>query len=191
MTARVGLLWDGETVFSRFLEGCGTCCERVTPALLAAPFFRGRYAALVVPAGFANPAYSRLLPALRASSARIGRFLSGGGRMLVFSPGIDRSDAYDWLPFRVTYTHREREGGVECVAGHACASLFSGYDPSTLACDGFFPEHDCEVVARTPDGPVILRCTADGGEAVVTSVHEYPSATFIRQFCASGSETLL
>jgi len=191
VTPRVGLLWDEKLVFSRYLEECGVSCDHVTPQLLAAPFFRGRFCALVVPTGFANPAYSRMLPALRASSSRIRKFIGNGGRLLVFGPGIDRADAYDWLPFRVLYTHKKGEGGVECVSSHGCASLFAGFDPATIECDGFFPEHDCEVVARNAQGAVLLRCSAGSGEAVVTTIHEYPSKEFIRQFCSGGSETLL
>lgn len=191
MTPRVGLLWDEKTVFSRVLQECGVSCEHVTPQMLATPFFRGRFCAIIVPTGFGNPAYSRLLPALRASSSRIRKFLENGGRLLVFGPGADRRDAYDWLPFRVLYTHRKQEGGIECVSSQPCASLFAGYDPSAIECDGFFPEHDCEVIARAGDGAVLIRCSAGSGEAVVTTVHEYPSQPFIRQFCSGTSEILL
>jgi len=114
-----------------------------------------------------------------------------GGRLLVFGPGSDRRDAYDWLPFRVLYTHRKHEGVIEYTSSHACTSLFAGYDPNAIECDGFFPEHDCEVIARTADGAVLIRCSAGSGEAVVTTVHEYPSQAFIRQFCSGTSEILL
>jgi len=191
VTPRVGLLWDEKTIFSRVLEECGVSCEHVTPQLLATPFFRGRFCAIIVPTGFANPTYSRLLPALRASSSRIRKFLENGGRLLVFGPGSDRRDAYDWLPFRVLYTHRKHEGVIEYTSSHACTSLFAGYDPNAIECDGFFPEHDCEVIARTADGAVLIRCSAGSGEAVVTTVHEYPSQAFIRQFCSGTSEILL
>jgi len=153
--------------------------------------FRGSFCAIVVPTGFANPIYSRLLPALRASSSRIKKFLDNGGRLLAFGPGADRKDAYDWLPFRVFYTHKKQVGGIECVSSNACASLFAGYDLSAIECDGFFPDHDCEIIAKTEDGAVLIHCCTNSGEAVVTTIHEYPSEAFIRQFCSGASEILL
>ncbi|WP_243670817.1 BPL-N domain-containing protein [Methanoculleus chikugoensis] len=92
-------------MFSRLIEDCGAACESVNPNMLASPFWRGRFAALIVPTGFANPAYSNLLPpALRAAEGRIRRFVENGGRLLVFGAGCSRTDAYDWLPFPVTYS---------------------------------------------------------------------------------------
>lgn len=191
MSAVTCLLWDEKTMFSRFVEECGVTCEQVTPQLLATPFFRGRYGVLIIPTGFANPSYSRLLPALRASSSRIRKFLENGGRILVFGPGIDRKDAYDWLPFRVTYTHRKQEGGIECSRSHRCALLFSEFNLSEIECDGFFPEHEGEVVARTRDGAVLVYKATGKGEAVITTIHEYPSRAFLTEFCSGTSEILL
>ncbi|MCU0632271.1 MAG: hypothetical protein MUC66_04760 [Methanolinea sp.] len=191
MSGRCGLLWDEKIVFSRFLEECGLTCEQVTPHLLAAPFYRGRYAALIIPTGFANPTYSRLLPALRASSGRIQRYIEGGGRLLVFGAGIDRTDAYDWLPFDVTYRHIHQKGGLECVSPHRCASLFSEYDPSSIESDGYFSGHRGEVIARMGDGAVLIRGSMGEGEVVITTIHEYPSRVFLKEFCQGSSETLL
>ena len=89
----MGLLWDSPLMFSRLIEDCGACCEMVNPYMLASPFWRGRFTALIVPTGFANPAYSNLLPALRASSGRIRRFIKSGGRLLAFGAGCPREDA--------------------------------------------------------------------------------------------------
>mgnify|MGYP001303894114 CR=1 FL=1 len=187
---RVGLLWDEPVVFSRFLEDCGVTCQQLTPQLLAAPFFRGSFAALVIPAGFANPAYSRLLPALRAVSARLRRFLEEGGRVLVFGAGIDRPDAYNWLPFAVTYRHEHLAGRLTCESAAACTALFSEYDPDAIECDGYFPVHEGEVVARMDGHPVVIRRQVGRGEVVATTIHEYPSKGFMRDYCSSCPETL-
>ena len=80
MTGRTGLLWDTPLMFSRLIEDCGTACESVNPNMLASPFWRGRFGALIVPTGFANPDYSNLLPALRASEGRIRRSSVRGDR---------------------------------------------------------------------------------------------------------------
>lgn len=191
MTGRCGLLWDEKVVFSRFLEGCGLTCEQVTPHLLAAPFFRGRFAALIIPAGFANPSYSRLLPALRASSGRIRKYVGSGGRILVFGAGIDRPDAYDWMPFQVTYKHEQQKGVLECSGSHWCSTLFSEYDPGSIECDGFFPVHGGEVVARIGDQAVLIHASIGDGEVIATTIHEYPSRDFLNEFCQDSRETFL
>ncbi|OPX67050.1 MAG: hypothetical protein A4E37_01721 [Methanoregulaceae archaeon PtaB.Bin056] len=191
MNARCALLWDEKIVFSRLLEECGLTCEHVTPHLLAAPFYRGRYSTLIIPAGFANPAYSRLLPALRASSARIRRYVESGGKLIVFGPGIDRADAYDWLPFDVTYCHLHQKGGLECVSSHRCASLFAGYDPASIESDGYFSSHAGEVIATMGEGAVLIRGGVGGGEVVATTIHEYPSRAFLGEFCRGSVETFL
>ncbi|MFZ0182868.1 MAG: hypothetical protein WAL62_07000, partial [Methanoregula sp.] len=68
MSCRAGFVWETPQHFVRYIEDCGIPCELVTPYMLAAPFFRGSFSCLIIPTGFANPAYCRLLPALRASS---------------------------------------------------------------------------------------------------------------------------
>ena len=71
MSCRAGFVWATPQHFNRFIEECGITCEPVTPHMLAAPFYRPTLNCLIIPTGFANPAYSNLLPALRASSPRI------------------------------------------------------------------------------------------------------------------------
>lgn len=192
MIRRTGFLWDSPQIFARLIEECTGCCELVTPQLLASPFYRGRFTALVIPTGFANPLYSRLLPALRASSRRIEGFLSGGGRILVFGAADERPDAYDWLPFRLTYRHDYSVRSIVFPPGSPWVCLIEGYDPGTVPCDGSFPEHDGTAIA-----------TADGGEAVVvekavgkglvlaTTIHEYPSRSFLASFSCGEEEALL
>lgn len=191
MNRRCALVWDEKIVFSRFLEECGLACEHVTPHLLAAPFYRGCYATLIIPAGFANPSYSRLLPALRASSGRIRRYLEGGGKIIVFGPGIDRPDAYNWLPFDITYCHLRQKGGLECVSSHPSATLFSGYDPESIESDGYFPGHGGEVVATMRGCAVLVRGCVGAGEVIATTIHEYPSRAFLQEFCQGSLETFL
>ena len=85
MSGRAGFVWATKQHFNRYIEDSGIGCELITPHMLAAPFFRPTITCLIVPTGFANPAYSNLLPALRASAPRITRFVDcvpedwGGG----------------------------------------------------------------------------------------------------------------
>lgn len=190
MTCSAGLAWDQVQLFNRYIEGFGIRCDAVTPQMLAAPFWKGRFVALIIPTGFANPAYSRLLPALRASEGRIRRFVEGGGRLLVFGAADEKPDAYDWLPFPLTYRHgyaeRRLEVRPECPRG----VLVDGYDCAAMPCDGCFPAHECEPVAFEAGGAaVLLEREVGKGLVVVTSVHEYPSGKFLTAFCCGERET--
>jgi hypothetical protein len=185
-----GLVWDTKLVFHRYIEDCGITCEHVTPHMLAAPFYRGRYVTLVIPTGFGNPSYSGLLPALRASSGRIRRFVENGGNLLVFGAAGDKNDPYDWLPFRVVYRHEYQARKVQVEPTHPCARIIEDFDPESIECDGFFPEHEGSVVAHSEGLPVAISHRVGKGSVLVTCIHEYPSRCFISYFCSAEGETL-
>jgi len=189
---RTGFLWDSPQLFTRLIEECTGHCEAVTPQLLASPFYRGRFTALVIPTGFGNPLYSRLLPALRASSRRIEGFLEGGGRILVFGAADERPDAYDWLPFRLTYRHGYAPRRITFVPGSHRATLIEGYDPDAIECDGTFPDHDGTVVATAEGGEaVVVEKGVGKGLVLAATIHEYPSKTFLASFSCGDEEVLL
>ena len=158
--------------------------------MLAAPFYRGTFSCLIIPTGFANPAYSNLLPALRASSGRIEKFVENGGNLLVFGAACEKPDAYDWLPFPVTYRHDYRPRMVSCAPGSTASTLLEDYDAGCIECDGTFPVHGAGVTGRSEECAVVLEQRTGKGTIIVTSVHEYPSRSFIRMFCQSGTQTL-
>lgn len=178
-------------MFSRLIEDCGACCETVGPHMLASPFWRGRFVALIVPTGFANPDYSNLLPALRAAGGRIRRFVENGGHLLVFGAGCPREGAYDWLPFPVTYTFSYGPRAVNFTGESRYNSLFAGYDLDAVECDGSFPAHGGETLAASSAGEALLVGKAIGkGTILVSSIHEYPSHEFLKEFSCGERETL-
>jgi hypothetical protein len=192
VTGRTGFLWDSPQIFTRLITECTGSCELVTPQLLATPFYRGRFTAVIIPTGFGNPAYSRLLPALRASAGRIERYLEAGGRLLVFGAADERPDAYDWLPFRLTYRHGYAPRRISFTTGSPWASLTEGYDTSAIECDGTFPEHDGTAIARTETGEaIVVETTVGKGLVLAATVHEYPSRSFLASFSCGGDEALL
>ena len=191
MTCRTGLIWDSPLTLSRLIEDCGACCEAISPHMLASPFWRGRFVLLIVPTGFANPAYSNLLPALRAASGRLRHFVENGGRLLVFGAGCRREDAYDWLPFPLTYAFVYGPRAVRFTGESRYNSLFSGYDLAAVECDGSFPAHGGETLAASPEGEALLVGKAVGdGMILVSSIHEYPSREFLKDFSCGERETL-
>ncbi len=189
MSCRAGFVWATPQHFNRFIEDCGISCELVTPHMLAAPFYRPTLNCLIIPTGFANPAYSNLLPALRASSPRIRRFVENGGSLLVFGAAADKPDAYDWLPFDIVYRHQCHPRSITVTAGSVSRSLIDDYDPAAVECDGIFPAHEGECAGTSESAAVIIEKRVGRGMVVVTSIHEYPSRKFLKEFCAQGIAT--
>ena len=190
MNCRAGFVWGTKQHFNRYIEDCGIVCELVTPHMLAAPFFRGTFNCLIIPTGFANPAYSNLLPALRAASQRIKKFVENGGNLLVFGAATDKPDAYDWLPFPVMYRHDCHPRRIEINPGSCTETLIDDYDPLSIECDGSFPLHEGVCMGVAESSVVIIEKRIGKGRIVVTSVHEFPSRAFLKSFCLTGDETI-
>ena len=191
MSCRAGFVWGTKQHFNRYIEDCGIACELVTPHMLAAPFFRGTFNCLIIPTGFANPAYSNLLPALRAASSRIKKFVENGGNLLVFGAATDKPDSYDWLPFPVRYRHDCHPRHIECSSWSDTGTIIDDYDPLCIECDGSFLSHEGTCVGIAESSDVIIEMQIGKGRIVVTSVHEYPSRVFLKSFCNAGKETTL
>ena len=191
MSCCAGFVWGTKQHFNRYIEECGISCELVTPQILATPFYRGSFNCLIIPTGFANPAYSNLLPALRAGSARIEKFVESGGNLLVFGAAADKPDAYDWLPFPVIYRHECHPRRIECSLSSDAGTLIDDYNPQCIECDGSFPSHEATRVGIAELCDVIIEKKIGEGRIVVTSVHEYPSRGFLKNFCSSGKESRL
>lgn len=192
MTCTAGFIWDTPQIFNRLITDCGVACEHVTPYLMAAPFYRGRFVAIIIPTGFANPQYSKLMPALTVSAPRIKHFIEKGGRLLVFGGGAGREDAYSWLPFHLTYHHVYGARRLRFEENNPYASILADYDAEAgVECDGWFSDCDGDVLAATEDGKPVMLCREVGdGIVIVTAIHEYPSRTFLRSFCCGARETL-
>jgi hypothetical protein len=185
-----GLIWDQKIIFSRYIEDCGVSCELLTPHMIAAPFYRGKFVALIIPTGFANPEFSGLLPALKVAAPRIRRFVEGGGNLLVFGAASAREDAYSWLPFRLEYQHSYGQVEITIECDHPGIMLFENHDPACIESDGFFSNHDGTVIASASGRPVMITRRVGKGEIVAATIHEYPSPSFIRSFCTAPEEAL-
>ena len=190
MTTRAGFVWGTTQHFNRFIEESGIICELITPQMLAAPFFRTTLNCLIVPTGFANPAYSNLLPALRASSPRITRFVENGGNLLVFGAAMEMPQAYDWLPFPLQYSHDCHPRAISLSQSSCTNQIIEDYDASCIECDGTFSDFDAECCGFSGESAVLLEKKVGSGIIVVTSIHEFPSRSFLQQFCRNGQPVL-
>jgi hypothetical protein len=178
----IALLWDKEITYKRYLIDRGFDCEVVTPGTLAAPFFSTRLCRLlIVPAGFGNTLYSRILKELRATRMVITDFVKGGGTLLV-SGSFSIGGAYDWLPIKIEYVMEERRVKIELITEHEAATMV---EKDECFCDGYFEEVDagCEgllTVKRDEDEKAILVVSRYGaGKIIATTIHEYPSEQFL------------
>jgi glutamine amidotransferase-like uncharacterized protein len=190
MISKSALVWDQKILFSRYIEECGVSCEFLTPHMIAAPFYRGSFVTLIVPTGFANPAFSGLLPGLKATAPRIKRFVERGGNLLVFGAASSREDAYSWLPINLRYHHDYGQVGIQVEGNHPGISLVQGYDTTCIDIDGYFTNYDGVVIANVSGNPVMVACRVGKGEVIATTIHEYPSPAFVRAFCTAPEEAL-
>ncbi|MEA1957119.1 MAG: hypothetical protein U9N01_02030, partial [Euryarchaeota archaeon] len=119
----IALLWDKDTLFREYLIDKGFTCEVVMPNTLSAPFFSFTgYKLVIVPAGFGNELYSRMLKGLRANSVRIKDFVKAGGVLLV-SGALSNKDAYNWLPVKIEYVMEKRRVRTEVVKDDKAAGI--------------------------------------------------------------------
>lgn len=184
-----GLIWEDRLIFQRLVEDCVGSCELVTPQLLAAPFYRGAFGSLIIPTGFANKDYSRVLPALRATQNRIERFIRSGGELLVYGGGGAVPDCYDWLPFSVRYHFEYAPRKITIRKEAECTALFEGYDLNAFECDGYFTDYEGDPVAVTSEGyPILIEEQIGSGRIILTTAHEYPSRAFLMSFCSCKME---
>ncbi|MBP2132796.1 hypothetical protein J2128_000717 [Methanomicrobium sp. W14] len=194
MKCRAGVAWECSGFMNRYIEKCGVGCEPVTPNMLSTPFFKGDIVTLIVPTGFGNKMYSNLLPALRASSDRIKKFVMKGGHVLSFGAMTRDDGVYDWLPFRCSYVHEYFGAQISVNHDSAFHDIMDDFDLSKIECDGYFMDEspEYEVVAETSDKkPVVILKKCGEGYYLITSIHELPSKDFIKKFCTGNADITL
>lgn len=182
--SQTAVFWDSEMMFHKVVEEAAGPVEAVSPLMLAAPFFRGSFAGIIIPTGFGNVQYSRMLPALRACASRIEEYLEAGGKMLVFGAADAGPSRYDWLPVEVSYHFEFMEHATETDTSSPWGCLADGYNMEKLPCDGWFEKSDGKAVitSKTVNAPVLCEWHIGDGTLLLAGVHEYPSTAFLREF---------
>ena len=187
----VAVFWDTKMMFHRLVEDACGYCEAVTPLMLAAPFYKGRYTGIVIPTGFGNLQYSKMLPALRAVSDRVAEFLETGGRLLVYGvadPAMT-GNPYDWLPIEAEYHFGFAEHSLAVDTASPWKSLFDGYDTAAFPTDGWFTTYPGKPVAVAENGfPVLVEHPVGNGMLLLSAAHEYPSDAFLKMFGTADAE---
>lgn len=179
------VFWDSANMFHKLVEETTGPVEAVTPLILAAPFFRGKFSGIIIPTGFGNTHYSRMLPALRACAGRIEDYLENGGKMLVYGAADASPARYDWLPVSVDYHFEFQEHRVESDITSPWAGIIEGYDAANFACDGWFEQVEngkAIVTSKTVGKPVFVEVKVGDGTLLLASTHEYPTIAFLQEF---------
>ncbi|ADN36455.1 conserved hypothetical protein [Methanolacinia petrolearia DSM 11571] len=191
MIKKAGVIWDCDCYINKYICDNDIGGEIITPQMLATPFYKGRLVAVLIPTGFGNPAYSGLMPALKATSGRIRKFVEKGGRALVFGAMYEKEGCYDWLPFKVKYTHEYFNSPVITKGDSDYCGIVKDFNENGIECDGYFPEYEGECIAETADGRCIMIEKKMGdGFFIVTSIHEFPSRDFLTGICSGDSEII-
>lgn len=172
----IALIGDRTFLFEKLFEEIGATFQFLQPAVLGSPFLP-QYKMALIPTGFANPDYSKALPALQRAKSNIADFVKRGGVLTVFGPMVSEH-GYEWLPLQLRYVC---ELGAQTVAPspHECTCLLCTQTPE---CDGYLmPGEGFETVLKDGRGRAVLVAAKYGeGLIVATSVHEFPAADYIK-----------
>ncbi len=191
MIKKAGVIWDCDCYVNKYICDNDIRGEVITPQMLAAPYYKGSLVSVIIPTGFGNSAYSGLMPALKATSGRIKKFVEKGGNALVFGAMADADGLYDWLPFRVKYTHEYFNSPVITDEESFFSGIVEDFDEKGIECDGYFTDFEGDCIAETPDGRCIMIAKRFGdGCFIITSVHEFPSRRFLTRICSGDSEII-
>jgi len=175
----IAIIGDRNFLFETLFREIGATYQFLQPSVLGSPFLP-RFRMVMIPTGFANPQYSKNLPALQRQSSNLARFVKEGGSLTVFGPMILEHD-YSWLPLKLRYVCEL--GGQEVQSCECnfddCACLSCTPAPE---CDGYLlPGAGFETVLKDAKGRAVLVAGTYGrGLIVATSIHEFPTKEYIR-----------
>jgi hypothetical protein len=177
----VSFLSDRGNVFEALLREFGMTCQQVVPQAFGSPFCPPSRL-LIIPSGFADPKYYKILPALENNRDKIARFIDDGGIVLAFGAMVE-GYSYDWLPMRLKYNMHFKSKNVRLIKPDSPAALL--LEPGVKDCDGYFTEHDGETVMALDDGkPVLVHKAYGKGHIIAAALHEYPEKRFFEWACA-------
>lgn len=180
----VSFLSDRGNVFEATLKEFGHTCQQVIPQAFGSPFCQPTKL-LMVPSGFADPKYYKILPALERNRDKIAEFVEKGGIVLAFGAMVE-DYTYGWLPMKLKYNMHFKTKNVRLVKPDSPAATL--VEPGMKDCDGYFTEHDGETVMALDDGkPVLVHKKYGKGHIIAAALHEYPSKKFIEWACSGES----
>lgn len=172
----IALIGEGTFLFKKHFQELGITYQFLQPGILGSPFLP-QYRMVMIPTGFANPQYSKTLPALQRMKSNIAEFVKKGGILTAFGPLVPEHD-YEWLPLKLKYICDYGSHSLE-PSLHECSCLLCTLTPE---CDGYLlPGDGFETVLKdAQDRAILVMAKYGAGMIVATSVHEFPAAEYIR-----------
>jgi hypothetical protein len=181
----IALLGDRTFLFEKLFQELGASYQFIVPGILGSPFLPP-FKVVIIPTGFANPQYSRTLPALQRARSAIEAFIRKGGILTVFGPLVPEHK-YEWLPLKLEYICEYGSRQLD-PSEHECSCLACTQTPE---CDGYLiPGERFETILKDEKGRTVLAAAALGGGMIVaTSIHEFPAAGYIKWALSKAKET--
>lgn len=175
----ITLIWDCELLFEKLFVEHGLSYQRTPSSAIGTPFLPGSRV-MIVPTGFANPQYTKILRGIEANKSFFDGFVNKGGVLVVYGALVPEY-TYRWLPFTLEY--REQYGAVDIEAAegvdpdHECSCIF---DDVRAECDGYFAGTDGDVILTGDGMPILVAKEHGDGIIVATTIHEFPTGAFLK-----------
>jgi hypothetical protein len=181
----VMLVWDSPLLFEKLFTECGLECMRVDDTALCTPFLPPSKC-LILPTGFANPAYSKVCKGIGNKGKKLADFVKKGGTLIIFGPLVS-SYSFEWLPFKLEYIeehepfflHQINHGDTPCIVENLS---------ERVECDGYFSKAEATVILENErKQPVMIEKKIGKGKIMASTIHEFPSKKFITYMVEMGT----
>jgi hypothetical protein len=171
----IAIIGERTFLYEKLFADLGVSFQFLSTSVLGSPFLP-KFKAVIIPTGFANPLYSKTLPALQRLKSNISGFVKNGGVLTVFGPMVHEHD-YEWLPVPLCYVCELSSRSV-AASEQECSCLLCTCTPE---CDGYLiPGIGFEtVLTDEKDRAILVSASFGKGLIVATSVHEFPAAKYI------------
>ena len=174
----VMLLWETPLLFEKLFIEYNLKCQRVSAESMGTPFLPP-CRCIIVPTGFANPAYTSTLKGIVKNKQKISTFLNKGGTVVIFGPMVPEHD-YEWLPFGLKYVQEQGYGKVKRVEGYEDICVVDKH-AAEVEYDGYFLDTDARVVLTDENNrPLMVVKDVGKGKVIACSIHEFPSKNFLQ-----------
>ena len=175
----ITLIWDCELLFEKLFVEHGLSYQRTPSSAIGTPFLP-RSRIMIVPTGFANQQYTKILRGIEANKSFFDGFVKKGGVLVIYGALVPEY-TYRWLPFTLKY--RVQYGAVDIEAaedrdrGCECSCIFDG---TRAECDGYFTETDGDIILTGDGMPILVTKEHGDGIIVATTIHEFPTGEFLK-----------
>lgn len=183
------LIWDNPLLFEKLFKEHDIKCQRIVSDSIGTPFTPS-CKCVVIPTGFANKAYTGILPGIERNARSFEQFVRDGGNLVIFSPMVTEYD-YKWLPMELQYkqkqqvTHicKDQCHGAQCLVEDSC---------SEVEFDGYFSKAEGEVLFKDEEGkPLMVIKEIGKGKIIATTIHEFPSGKFLKWITETAKKSRL